>query len=71
MDTLTDQDTQSVTLSAHLKLSCTNPRGPTATHATLSGFLFCGVRSGLGQSCCEPGRGCIVGTQLEAHSEAN
>lgn len=40
MDTLTDQDTQSVTLSANLKLRCTNPRGPTATHASLSGFLF-------------------------------
>lgn len=40
IDKRTDQDTQSVTLSAHLKLSCTNPRGSTDTHATLSGFLF-------------------------------
>lgn len=62
MDTLTGQDTQSVTLSAHLKLSCTNLRGPIATHPTLSGFLFRGVRRGLSQSCSESGRGCVVGT---------
>lgn len=71
MDTLTGQDTQSVTLSAHLKLSGTNLRGPIATRPTLSGFLLRGVRRGLSQSCCESGRGCVVGTLLEAHDGAN
>lgn len=49
MDTLTERDTQSVTLSAHLKLYCTNLRGPTDTQATLSVFLF--VVSEVGLAC--------------------
>lgn len=39
-DTLTDQDTQSDTLSAHLKLLYKPERANRHTHATLSGFLY-------------------------------
>ena len=71
-DTLTDQDTQSDTLSAHLKLSCTNLRGQTATHATLSGFLF--VVSEVGLACRvarQARRDCNAGTPQVARSEVN
>lgn len=71
MDTLTDQDTQSDTLSAYLKLSCTQTWEGQQPRRNPIRFPICGVKSGLGQSCCEAGRGCNVGTPLVTHSEAN
>lgn len=52
----TAQDTQSVTLSAHLKLTSIEPERANRHACNPIRFPAGGVRSGLGQLCCEPAR---------------